>query len=64
MSCLDRKCVLINLDPANQVVDEKLYQINISDLITVEDVMKELNLGYVIKTLGLTHHYFMLLLFY
>lgn len=41
---LDRKCAVINLDPANENMKYK-PMIDIMALITVEDVMREFNLG-------------------
>lgn len=41
---LHRKCAVINLDPANENMEYKPI-VNIMDLITVEDVMSEFNLG-------------------
>jgi GTPase SAR1 family protein len=42
---IGRPFTSINLDPANELPDE-FFQIDIKELITVEDAMKEMNLGY------------------
>lgn len=44
MNAVNRECCVINLDPANDTLPYNC-DININDLVTVEDVMKNLSLG-------------------
>lgn len=44
LQCLDRPAVLINLDPANDIIPYKC-DVDIRELITVNDVMERLKLG-------------------
>ena len=41
MQQIQRKCIIINMDPANEDSYEDYLNIDILELITVEDVMKE-----------------------
>ncbi|CAD8097120.1 unnamed protein product [Paramecium sonneborni] len=45
MQQIQRKCIIINMDPANEDSYEDYLHIDILELITVEDVMKEFQLG-------------------
>ena len=45
LTSIERAFITVNLDPANEINDD-FFTINIKELITLEDVMKELNLGY------------------
>ncbi|CAD8192133.1 unnamed protein product [Paramecium pentaurelia] len=45
MQQIQRKSIIINMDPANEDLYEDYLCINILELITVEDVMKEFKLG-------------------
>jgi hypothetical protein len=44
-TAIQRKYLLINMDPANESISYDPF-IDIKDLIQIEEVMKELNLGY------------------
>lgn len=44
MRAIGRECCVVNLDPANEFISYEC-DVNISDLITVEDVIKNLGLG-------------------
>ena len=44
MNAIGRDCCVVNLDPANEFIPYDC-QIDINELITVEDVMKNLALG-------------------
>ena len=39
-----RPTLLVNLDPANEILNE-IYDINIIELIKIEEVMEELSIG-------------------
>ena len=41
---IDRKCIVVNLDPANDNIQYKC-DINITELVTLTDVMEEYELG-------------------